>query len=380
MGFPFFGKAEVAPPPPPPELFESLLLDYQVVGLLGLLLLLVLIATKVGGIHSLLLPDSAGEGLASIPHVLLRKAKIVAYGACYLILSRDKVTKSDLKRARVGIDEPFDIQRTVRIIFIRHGESVWNYAFNRGFKPSFLVRLVECCLQELFLLFADDSAFLDSPLSEHGLKQCEGLQTFLRAKCSDKDTEEDFAALTNGEGYSLVLSSQLRRAAATAAIALSDRLQRSREAIVLHSSCQEISRNFDTMALAPQSKVPRLGAALQLRAPSASFDGSANAGNKSLGFRGVNRLMSFAQWAGQRPESCLIVGGHSLWFRNFFALYLPTEAANSHPAAKHKIVNCGVVAFTLQVGRTRGGELRHRIDPASIKVVYGGYEVKKSKK
>jgi hypothetical protein len=56
--------------------------------------------------------------------------------------------------------------------------------------------------------------------------------------------------MTKGEGSSIVVSSQLRRAVSTVAVALKDRLQRSHEAILLHSSCQEISRNFDTLSIA----------------------------------------------------------------------------------------------------------------------------------
>lgn len=92
------------------------------------------------------------------------------------------------------------------------------------------------------------------------MEQCAALQAFLRKPCLDPAASADFAALTAGEGYSLVVSSQLRRAACTIAIALSDRLRRSREAIFVHSSLQEISRNFDTLALAPSSCAPRLDA------------------------------------------------------------------------------------------------------------------------
>jgi len=35
------------------------------------------------------------------------------------------------------------------------------------------------------------------------------------------------------------------------------------------------------------------------------------------------RRQAFAEWAADRPESTIIVGGHSLWFRNFFTLFLP---------------------------------------------------------
>ena len=139
------------------------------------------------------------------------------------------------------------VEKEIRLIFVRHGESVWNYVFNRGFAPSFLVRLVAVTLRELYLLPWDDSAYIDSPLSALGREQCEELRRFLQRPCLDPNAQRDFDVLTKGESESLLVSSQLRRAAATAFIALSDRLARSKEKVVLHSSCQEISRNFDTM-------------------------------------------------------------------------------------------------------------------------------------
>ena len=180
------------------------------------------------------------------------------------------------------------------------------------------------------------------------------------------------AALTQGESSSLLVSSPLRRAAATVAIALSDRLRRSSEKVALNSSCQEISRNFDTMALAPKGAAPRL--ALPDPSLRLSFDAAANAGNKSTSTPGYSRLMSFAQWASERPESTLIIGGHSLWFRSFFQCFLPPTV--DHVSKKRKIVNCGVVGLTLQVLRDYHGQLHYRVDPSSIAVVYGGFDSK----
>jgi broad specificity phosphatase PhoE len=346
-----------------------------VIGPCLFMLLLVVIATKLGMIRKQLLPDSSQT--ASIVQALTRKAKLVAYGSYFLVLSKDAVSSKDLKRARANAEElppNAATERHIRLIFVRHGESVWNYVFNRGFGPSFLVRLLRVTLHELYLLPFEDSAYLDSPLSEEGLEQCIKLQAFLRKPCVDLAASQDFAALTTGEGSSLIVSSQLRRAACTIAIALSDRLRRSREAVVLHSACQEISRNFDTLALALPSCSPPLDAVLEVCAPGARFESKANAGNKTLAFRGIARLEAFATWAADRPESTIIVGGHSLWFRSFFARFLTGE----HQAAKRKIVNCGVVACTLIVARSASGgvPVQYRIEPSSVTVVYGGFESK----
>ena len=239
----------------------------------------------------------------------------------------------------------------VRIIFIRHGESMWNLVFNRGFGPSFLVRLVKAVLYELYLIPFDDSCFLDSPLSDLGFEQCHSLQAFLRNPCLDPAAQADFDVLTAGEGRSVIVSSQLRRAAATAAIGLADRLKRTNEPILMHSSCQEISRNFDTLSITEAGKGPVLRGSVELERK-LHYDGTANKGSKSLGFRGMHRIEDFAAWAAKRNESTIIVAGHSLWFKEFFKLYLPKAA--DHTCKKKKIVNCGAVGFTLQTASPRG--------------------------
>ena len=420
----------------------------QLLGVVAAVALLLFIVAKLNGINALLLPNVHRPALADVPAMLLRKALLVVHGFFFLLLSSDKVSSKDLRRHHAARANAFQggVDREVRVIFIRHGESVWNYVFNRGFGPSFLLRLISTTLHELcalpihhaalapgaralarptrtrtppvsvpqthaprprYLTPWEDSAYLDSPLSSLGLEQCAALQQFLRNPCLDKRVESDFAALTTGESYSLVVSSQLRRAACTAAIALSDRLQRSNEAVVLHSSCQEISRNFDTMALAPKGRAPQLDRALELRAPAVNFDGSANQGNKSLRFRGLDRVQDFARWVSDRPETTIIVAGHSLWFRSFFQApppphalpppsrgpalpaagaalptprpatpqaFLPSEL--DHVCKKRKMVNCGVVGFTLQIGRDADECEHHRIDPESLAVVYGGFASK----
>ena len=126
------------------------------------------------------------------------------------------------------------------------------------------------------------------------------------------------------------------------------------------------------MALTPKASAPRL--ALPEGDSSAAFDASANLGNKTLGFSGITRLYDFAKWVSDRPESTIVVSGHSLWFKSFFQLFLPP--ATDHISKKRKIVNCGVVGFTLQVVRDARGATLYRIDPASIAVVYGGFDTK----
>ena len=319
--------------------------NVHLLGLAMLLVLLLVLSSRLAAIHALLAPqDARKQSVLDLPSMLIRKGALVAYGAYFLVLSKDKVSKKQLAKAHAAHAHGGAVEREIRLIFVRHGESTWNYVFNRGFYPSFLLRLIRTTLHELYLLPYDDSAYIDSPLSDLGLEQCASLQRFLRQPCLEPLAQPDFAALTQGESSSLLVSSPLRRAAATVAIALSDRLRRSSERVALNSSCQEISRNFDTMALAPKGAAPRL--ALPDPSLRLSFDAAANAGNKSTSTPGYSRLMSFAQWASERPESTLIIGGHSLWFRSFFQCFLPPTV--DHVSKKRKIVNCGVVGLTLQ--------------------------------
>ena len=338
----------------------------------GLLLLLLVVAARLRSLRALLVASDTGG--ASVFSVLFKKLMLLLYGYFFLVFSSDKVSKKQIKKTHQASQAGGGVEREVRLVFVRHGESVWNYVFNRGFGPSFLVRLVRVTLHELYLLPFDDSAYFDSPLSALGLEQCAGLQKFLRTPCLDAKAEADFRALTSGEAHSVIVSSQLRRAAATVAIALSDRLSRSKEKVHLVSACQEISRNIDTMGIAPAGTAPSLWLPDPSMSASTSFDASSHLGNKSLSTPGHQRLLDFAAWAADRPEETIIVGGHSLWFRSFFQLFLPPDL--EHPSKKKKIVNCGVVGLTLQVLRDYDGVVRYRIDPASIAVVYGGFATK----
>lgn len=75
----------------------------------------------------------------------------------------------------------------------------------------------------------------------------------------------------------------------------------------------------------------------------------------------------------ERSEETIIVGaGHSLWFREYFRTFMGGERGD---AQNKKMVNCGVVRFTLAQATLNGQSLYH-VDPASLKVVYGGFTTK----
>lgn len=86
----------------------------HIVCLALLLLLLLLVTTKLQGIHALLRPDERHASLADVPRMLVRKAWLAAYGAAFLVFSRDKVSKGDLRRAHDGNRGQGSVERQVR--------------------------------------------------------------------------------------------------------------------------------------------------------------------------------------------------------------------------------------------------------------------------
>jgi hypothetical protein len=88
-----------------------------------------------------------------------------------------------------------------------------------------------------------------------------------------------------------------------------------------------------------------------------------------------NTTEAFNDWLFSRPsDETTILSGHSLWFRFLLKTYLPWSS--THKGKKEKLVNCGVVACTLQRGTTRSGAYVYHIDPASIQEMHVGFENK----
>jgi hypothetical protein len=56
------------------------------------------------------------------------------------------------------------------------------------------------------------------------------------------------------------------------------------------------------------------------------YENSQNFGTKTYDFYGIKRLKAFGDWSLQQPEEMIIVGGHSLWFKSFFQVYIRTYA------------------------------------------------------
>lgn len=271
--------------------------------------------------------------------------------AFFLVTCKDvkkpKTPPAPLKRTR---------NRRVRVVFIRHGESIWNALFNR-FGVAWPFRAVRYLIEGALLFVGNrhDSVIIDSPLSPKGEQQAAELATFVKSPSGRNAIPFDAQS-------SVVVSSNLRRAMGTALAGLDARLRANRgEKITIDSSLQEGSRNADAQSfmVAKYRLVdsPVLGyqSAVEL---GQVFDPSLSLGNKSRSSNVYQRMDAFAARVfGEGPDghptlpggspSTVIAVGHSLWFRNFFGRYLP--ASSQHVAKKKKMKNCAVVSFDLVV-------------------------------
>jgi broad specificity phosphatase PhoE len=231
---------------------------------------------------------------------VLAKMRIFGIGLLTMVLSTDKRFKKPETDPDVikGVSDA----ATKRVIFIRHGESDWNEVFNRGFGPSFFVRLLKAVFREVGeLSITPDSVFIDSALSPLGMVQARELVQFLEKDSSTTD-HPDLHALLKGDSAtadSVIFSSNLRRALATAAIGLQQRLQRTGEKCHIASCLQEISFNLDAGALAPALGIPDLHAIApemwSTYDPQELFDPSLNTGDKPIFGTGLQRMNAFCE-------------------------------------------------------------------------------------
>jgi len=321
------------------------------------------------------------------------KVKLFLYGIFYLFLSKDTQFQlpSDPGKSRATAT------KVKRILFVRHGESVWNECFNRGFGASFIPTLLWALCREAMIAFSMDSLFMDSPLSDEGLAQCAKLQEFVESR----EGEEIRKMCSEGAVF---VTSTLRRAAATVLIGFGQSLKGGKPVWAL-SCLQEISRNVDTIAFAerqctppvnlPPSAVVGTGVGMKIgrgarrglaalfasagqysvgraSAPCGGMQASFNMGNKGLQMHGGQRLEAFCEWvfsdcspAAMQPT--LVVGGHSLWFRTFFQAYMPH--ASYHECKQQKIANCGIVMFDLE-----------QLEAPESGSLYGGFEAAKPRR
>jgi hypothetical protein len=219
-------------------------------------------------------------------------------------------------------------------------------------------------------------------MSYLGICQADELASYLVEKPLDGPEAPHIKILRADDGSppSKIVSSNLRRAVSTLAIGLRQRLaRRPDEKILIVNHLQEISRNPDTLSITPPHtpiQASFIEKALDLCDFQSIYDTqvdmSLHNGNKPLNTTGMKRMLEFCDfiYSDHVREDHVIVGGHSIWFRYFFNMFLPFSV--HHVSKNKKIVNGGVVTFDLMRADTKRGP-KYMIDPKTIKVVYGGF-------
>jgi len=333
---------------------------------------------------------------------LIYKIGLFLRGTMYLLFCNDKSWKKPqdpsivvnpiLQQENESIDYENVIERKT-IYFVRHGESTWNDTFNKGshrsqaiFVIGFIPGLIKSLLFELYIILSGkmDSWFYDSPTSTLGLNQVEDLSKFLTKNFDDSDAVAQHVAVLMAKPDappSKLVSSSLRRAVSTVAGGFKDRLKRRpQEKVLVLPSLQEVSRNPDTLSITP-SQTQIQASWIDKKSKICDFqstfmnqiDMSLHTGNKPIGTNGLKRMRNFCNFvfSSSVKEQHVVVGGHSIWFRSFFQTFLPHK--EDHPGKKKKVVNCGIVAFTLIKVLRESGQPTYMIDPKSVEVVYGGF-------
>eukprot|EP01095_Lingulamoeba_sp_RSL-Kostka_P002561 TRINITY_DN1343_c1_g1_i2.p1 TRINITY_DN1343_c1_g1~~TRINITY_DN1343_c1_g1_i2.p1 ORF type:complete len:204 (-),score=60.38 TRINITY_DN1343_c1_g1_i2:642-1253(-) len=166
------------------------------------------------------------------------KLKLYLQSFAYLFFSKDyKWKNTDIGDPETDLNKLIEEGNKVEkktIIFIRHGESLWNETFNRSKNPIyFFPRLGKAVLYDiyLFVIGRRDSWFYDSPLNSVGLHQANEL----RAEIEKSEGKSYYYNILNGlteedgGGSSVIISSNLRRCLSTASVALYDRVNRTDE-------------------------------------------------------------------------------------------------------------------------------------------------------
>jgi len=300
-----------------------------------------------------------------------------------------------LKKAMTNKDGVVVEKKT--LVFIRHGESTWNYTFNKSLNPIFFIpRLIYSLLIEAYLLLTGkrDSWFYDSPLSAEGIEQAEGLREFLRKSADNSKgrvaSEAAWKALTlldvsEADRDSIVVSSPLRRCLSTVSVALYERnIQRVNTSgalvFTVLPALQEISKNLDTLAITPPytQPVPSWVDMNQTRFDIpriyARCDVSQWRSQKQITDTGLKRLMEFASWTFEsNTKSTVVVSGHSFWFRFFFKTFL--DHSFQHDCKTLKILNGGCVelSFCRAYHPSNPKDVVHWVEPSSINVIYLGF-------
>lgn len=328
--------------------------------------------------------------MATNPKAAQAKMKLIVLTFQFLFLSKDKKWKMPAEDPasffKEGEDE--DKIESKTIIFLRHGESTWNDTFNKGdrktgaFLLGFIPNLIKSFGTEWYFLVSgksDESWFFDSPLSKKGISQAEGVKKFLKDANTEFSTpkEAHLIKLMKGEGDEKcqLVSSNLRRAISTLAIALQDRLDKNADdKILVLSQLQEASINPDALSIHP-AKGPLVTSWIDSDRVKEIYhsqcDTTMNTGNKSIKSNCLLRMDNFCDSLFDEIDAPNVMAtGHSYYFRAFFQAYLPRDF--EHVSKKKKLVNGGVAGFTLMRKKTDSG-YKYMIDQKSLVTLYGGF-------
>lgn len=219
-------------------------------------------------------------------------------------------------------------------------------------------------------------------MSHYGLEQAEELAAFLKDRPLDGPEAEHIQILRADPGapHSIFVCSPLRRAVSTMAVGFHDRFRRRPDdKILILPALQEISRNPDTLCITPPhthiqaSWIEKTSNVCDFQEIfSSQTDMSLYTGDKPVNTNGLKRMLDFCEFlfSPSVKDSHIVVGGHSLWFRSFFQMFLPYSV--HHVSKNKKLVNGGIVVFDLMKADTRRGP-RFMIDPKTIRIVYGGF-------
>lgn len=330
------------------------------------------------------------------PSAARAKVQLFVNTAKHLALSKDKKWKKHEAdpASFFSDDDNDDSVDTKTVIFLRHGESTWNDTFNQGdrstgkFLMGFLPNLLKAACTEWYFFVtgkSQESWFYDSPLSEKGMSQAEGLRKYLEETDPQFSTPKEarLIRILRGESEEAcrMTSSNLRRAISTICIGLRRRLdlKKKDDKIVILQELQEVSFNPDALSIHP-AKGPLVDSWIDSDRTKQIYqeqcDTSRNKGNKDLSSNGMQRLEGFCQLAFDdelmKDVPCMVATGHSYWFRAFFQTYLPRDF--EHVCKKKKLINGGVAGFTLKRRKVgHDGEYKYLVDPSSIVVLYGGF-------
>jgi Histidine phosphatase superfamily (branch 1) len=215
-------------------------------------------------------PRSLGHALTVTclvrPLATFRKLSLFATSIHYLLFCQDKNFTLPEERhiphfssISATENDPALSKRT--ILFLCSEASTGNHVFDKGngrssftflfyFIPNFMYAL---SMEFYFFLTAqaNESWFIDSPLSTKGVQQAQTLQSILRDTTLEYLTPSERALWTMlRDPNTLCVSSNLRRAVSTAALVLP-----AKNRIAIHAALQEISCNPDALCISPAGRI-----------------------------------------------------------------------------------------------------------------------------